>query len=95
MLDKLLHKHLDQMDELEARVQEEIDVILASIDRKQILDNPREALYTVVEAVKSILEEKYIPLAAKDGFDLIKKVVNKDVIIDDSTNPNQNKELMS
>lgn len=98
MLSKVIHSHLDNIDEIVARAQEDIDKILEAIDRKELINNPHAALQDAVDTIKKLLEEKYIPMAAKDGFDLLKllnkyDVEGKDIPIDPSKDPNKNEAL--
>lgn len=70
MLSSELHKHLDGMDELEQQMQDDIDMILINIDKKALINDPSGVMNIVVEDIKLLLEEKYIPLASKLGLSL-------------------------
>lgn len=70
MLSSSLHKHLDGMDDLEITMQKEIDLIISAIDKKALINDPTGTMGLVVEEIKKVMEEKYIPLAAKLGFSL-------------------------
>lgn len=98
MLSARLHKHLDGMEEIEARAQNDIDSIVSSIDKKLLLENPSEALMQVVDEVSRLMQEKYIPMAIEDGLDLKKDLdkydkQGKEILIDGSKDPHENKEL--
>lgn len=90
MLAKVLHTHLDKLEELEKQVQEDIDDVLSHIDRKALMKDPRETLIDVVEAIRELMIEKYMPLSSKEGFHLASIVKQKDLIVDPSKNPTVN-----
>lgn len=86
----VLHKHLDEMDTIEAEVKAKVDVIIAGIDRKKLFEDPNGALADVVEQIRSLMEEEFMPLASKNGFELAKKISSKDIMVDTSKDPTKN-----
>lgn len=100
MLSASLHKHLDAMDEIEIEMQAEIDLVMSSIDKKQLINDPTGVMNETAEMIKKILEEKYIPMAAKLGFslnDTLKSLEDKDknIIIDPSKDGTKNEEFFN
>lgn len=99
MLAKLLHNHIDGMDEIEARMQEDIDLIIENIDKKSLINDPKGTMDAIAEEIKTVLEEKYMPMAAQDGIDL-KKVLDrydeegKEILIDPSKDGTKNEDLV-
>lgn len=93
-LDKVLHKHIDQMDSIEEAIQRDIDGIIASIDIDELIEDPHGVLNATVDLVKNRLTEKYIPLASKNGFDLAERIQQKDIKVDLAKDPDKNKEII-
>ena len=97
-LDKELNAHLDKQDALEAEFREEIDLIIKAIDRNTLFKDPARALKEVATSIGDLMEQKYMHLSADNGFMLGKlllkyKKQGKDIIVDNSNNPTENKEL--
>ncbi len=98
-LDIELNKHLDNMEELEDKFKKEIDSIIQAIDRKKLVDNPREVLKEVSLAIGDLIEQKYMNLSAAEGLALGKiierfKKQGKDIIVDASKNPKENEGIV-
>ena len=95
MLDNTIHKHLDQMDALKEQIDKEVDDVLAKIDIDELIDDPEGYLLGVVEAVKEDIVDKFAEKAVKLGEQFGKAINSKDeIVIDESTNPRKNKELV-
>lgn len=95
MLDKTIHSHLDEMDILEEKFKAEIDQLIDGIDRDLMFANPQAAMIEVVEAIKKLMIERYMPLAGKQGFHLADKIEKKDVVIDGSKDPKENEGIVN
>jgi hypothetical protein len=94
MLDKIIHKHLDAMDEIERDIDEAIDEVFDSIDIKILISDPEQYLDEVVSTVKQMIEENYLERAVKLGDKLYEDVTKKEeIVVDDSTNPRKNEAL--
>ena len=95
MLDKTLHKHLDVMDGMEAKIDAEIDAIMSKIDIDEVINDPEGVMLAVVEAVKEDIVDQMAEDALVAGEDLAKAIEKKDeIIVDESNNPNKNAELV-
>ena len=96
MLDKIIHAHLDEMDKIEEDVQKDIDEIISQIDIDEIMNNPLAELTVVIEAVKAVLENEYIPKAITEGKKLSQDIAKspKDIVVPDTKNPNLNEDLV-
>ena len=98
MLDKSLHLHLDLMDEIEADIDKEIDVIYSALDIDEIIANPADEMLEASRAVSRILSDKFMKRAVDAGLDLA-RIVNehikkdKDFKISASKDPNLNEDL--
>lgn len=98
MLSKLIHGHIDTMEELEGKAHADIDKIIDSIDIDDLMDNP-DLLLDLVDKVKDRLVEEHIPAASKYGFELADKMQKmeekgKDIPIDPSKDPEKNKDIV-
>jgi len=96
MLDKVMIKHLDGMNEIETEIESALDRLFKDINIDAILDSPQEAMLAVTEIFKEMMVDKVIPLSVKEGQDLaeyIKRLRKGEKIeIPDSNDPNLNKE---
>lgn len=90
MLSTLLHKHLDEMDAIEAEVKAEVDKIIANMDPQKLIADPQWEMANVIEEIRALLVDKFMALASKNGFDLAKAVSNKDVLVDPAKDPTKN-----
>jgi len=92
MLDKLLHKHLDLMDEIEKSAQADIDEIINNMDIDQLIKNPEMELGIAAMAIKKLMIDKHIPKSIEEGFALSKKIkdLSRDIVVPDTNNPNLN-----
>lgn len=99
MLDKAIHAHLDSMDILEERFKEEIDTLIQGIDKKLLIDNPHDALFEVILAIRELMVNKYMPLAINNGKKLADKLEDykdngKEIVVDPSKNPTENERIV-
>lgn len=98
-LDKVLHKHIDSMEEIEEMLKEDIELIISSIDKIKLLDSPSQSMAEIADEIAVLMEDKYIPMAAKNGLDLT-GVINrlnkkdKEIVIDPSKNPKENADII-
>lgn len=74
---KVINNHLDRLDSLEERFDDDLDKIIKSIDLKSIINNPSEELKRVAEDIKELLEEKYYKDALTSGKKFAEKVEDK------------------
>jgi len=95
LLDDRIHKHIDQMDKIEERVNKEIDLILQSLDIDDLLESPEEVLLEAVDNFRKILTDELLEESVKVGIDFAKEVkkAKEDLVIADTDNPNLNKEV--
>lgn len=91
MLSIVLHKHLDEMDVIDEQVKSDIDKILSQIDKDLLIKDPKQALIDAVEEVKKLLVDKYQTEASKNGLSLAKEIKKRDVVVDPSKDPTENK----
>jgi hypothetical protein len=99
MLAKELHSHLDKMDEVESGLRDDIDKLIAQIDIDTVIKDPHAALAEVVEEIRSLIIDKYAPLAARNGFDLSRLLerfmgTDKDIVVDPSKDPAKNEGIL-
>ena len=91
MLDQIINKHLDAMDSVEEEIAKDIESIMKQIDIASIIQNPLAELTEIVEALKKLLEDGYIPYAIKEGISFSKAIEEDgDITIQDSENPELN-----
>jgi len=99
MLDKSLHLHLDLMDSIEADIDKEIEKIYNALDIDEIIADPEGEMLIAVQAVKDMIEEKFVKRAVEAGMDLAKIIQdhikeNKDFKISASKDPKLNEDLL-
>ena len=93
MLTKVLHTHLDGMDNINKDIQDTIDMIFSQIDIKEVMVNPEQSMHDVVEEVRNIIIDKYQEEAVKQGLTLVDYMKKRDIKVSNSDNPTENKEL--
>ena len=93
-LDKLIHNHIDKMDELEEDVKDDIDKIYEGLDIERILNDPEGEMLTTAEQIKKLIIDNYTPKAIENGFDVAEKIdkLRRDIVIQDTDDPKINKE---
>ena len=91
MLDQIINKHLDEMDKVEDAIATDIESIMKQIDVSSIMQNPLAELTEIVDLVKKLLEDEYIPKAIDEGASFSKAIEEDgDIVIQDSDNPELN-----
>jgi len=94
-LDKVIIKHLDEMDKIEEAIDKDIEKLYKMLDIDVLMQEPEEVLGVFVTRVQNILEDKYFPEAAKKGIEFAEKVkADGSIEVEKSNNPNLNKELI-
>lgn len=78
------------MDAIEEDAKKRVDQIIAGIDRKKLYEDPQGALQDVVEEIRTMMEEEFMPLGSKNGFELAKQISHKDLLVDPSKDPTKN-----
>lgn len=99
MLNRILHRHLDKTDVLNEQVDKDIDKLIQSIDIESVMITPQATIFEIVQELEELLIEKYGPQAVENGLKLalvIKRMQreNKDIIIQDTDDPNINQDLL-
>jgi hypothetical protein len=94
MLDPVINKHHDKIEEIQADLQIDIDSIIKSIDIDALIDDPQE----VMEAVSLIISDKvttdYLEPAVMAGIEFAKDIQKaKSIKVDDSKDPQKNEAL--
>lgn len=91
MLDPVVHKHLDVMESLEAKMDAEIDEIIKGIDIEVLMQDPRGTITAVTDYISEMLIEEYMPKAVKAGDDFAER--SKEIEVPDTSNPKLNNSL--
>jgi hypothetical protein len=95
MLDKTIHKHLDQMDAFQEEADAGIEKVMKNIDIDDLMDDPDAYLKNVIESVKSDVVDKMAERVVMAGRSFVNAVDKKDeIVVDDSQDPQKNKELV-
>lgn len=94
MLDKTIHKHLDNKDLLIDKVKKDLDGVSSSLDLNELIANPEETLHFFAMNVANELVSKYATYFVDEGRRFAQDVVEsrKPIVIDTSKDPNKNKE---
>jgi hypothetical protein len=96
MLDNILHKHLDAIDSIKEEAYKDVDAVFNTIDIKSLIKNTDKELNDVIVIIRKLLLDRYIPSAMEEGVKLSNDINNdEEIIIQDSTNPNLNKEAIN
>ena len=74
MLDKVLIKHLDEQDELETRIDEDIETLVLDLNLADLMNDVEDALMTVVENLQELLKSEYYTTAAEQGINLARAI---------------------
>jgi hypothetical protein len=94
-LDKVLIKHLDDQDELEARIEEDIETLVSGLNINELIDSPESSLMQIVDDLQEILKSEYYPLASQNGIELARAIEDDgDIQVPDSNNPNLNEGIL-
>lgn len=96
LLDEILHKHLDVLDEAKAEMEKDIDEFVASIDIDAIIDDPQGVMEYAAELLQQIFVEKYSQIAIQAGLKLAKDIQEADNIeVPKSKDANLNQEILT
>lgn len=95
LLDDRIHKHIDDMDKIEERVDREIQSVLQSLDIDELLESPEDVLMEAVEEFRKILVGEILDESVSLGVKFAKEVkkAKEDLVIADTENANLNKEI--
>lgn len=91
MLSNTLHAHVDEMDALEEKMQEDIDKAIAAIDIEALMANPQATMDETIKTIENFLVENYAAEALSIGKRLSVALQKKDIVIDPSKDPEKNK----
>lgn len=95
MLDKIIHKHLDEMDTISDEVHKAVDKLVDSIDIKELMNDPTLYLNDLVDELQEQLIRKYFERVIKEGVSFSKAVAKaKEIIVPDTTDGTLNAELV-
>uniref|UniRef100_A0A6H1ZEK9 Uncharacterized protein n=1 Tax=viral metagenome TaxID=1070528 RepID=A0A6H1ZEK9_9ZZZZ len=94
-MDKLINKHVDNIEILENQLDLIIENEISKIDIDAILDNPKAELQRVIDIIKRIFLDEYADKAIELGFDFGRKMDkkiedDKTILIDNSKDPKLN-----
>jgi len=96
LLDSIIHKHLDVLDEAKAEIEKDIDELIVSIDIDAIIDDPQGVMEYVAELLQQIFIEKYSQTAIQAGLKLAKDIQEADNIeVPKSKDPKLNQEILA
>lgn len=90
MIAPILHKHIDEMDAIDAKVKVQVDKFIANLDIKALMKDPYEELGALITEVDKFMQDEIQPLAHKQGLSLAKAIDNKEIKIDPSKDPTKN-----
>ena len=90
MLAQIIHKHLDGLDEIDAKAEAEIDTIIKTLNIDALIADPHNELGRVIEEIHNLIIEKYQPLAHLDGLKLAKVIEARSIKVDPSNDPTKN-----
>ncbi len=93
MLDSVIHKHVDALDEIETDMSKELDILFNQIDIELLVANTSGVLEQFTNDVKSLLIDRYAPRAVEEGvkFAQVVEKLKRDIVIEDTDNPHLNK----
>jgi hypothetical protein len=94
-VDKLINKHIDNIDGLEVQIDSIIEQEISLIDIDAAIQAPQETLAQVAENIKRIFLDEYADKAIELGFDFGRVVKqrmeqDKEIKVDDSQDPTLN-----
>ena len=73
-MERVIHKYFDKMEDLEERLSDEVESLIAKIDIKAIMTNPLEELTAIASIVKDKMEDEYQMEAFNAGKKLAKDI---------------------
>lgn len=96
-MDKIINSHIDKIEALQEEFMSDLDSIIKDIDIADIIDNAEFTMSIIKDDILELYREKYALRAAELGIDfaeMIQKKIDADktIKIDDSKNPNLNKD---
>ncbi len=99
MLDQIIHKHIDALEDIEERMFVNIDSLIDNINIDELIDSPTDTILGISSVVKDLIEDIYSAEAMKLGFELAdqinESIKENDLIeVTDSDDPNINKDLL-
>jgi hypothetical protein len=94
-VDKLINKHIDQIEDIENQLDLIIEQEILTIDIDEVIRDPQNALLIFAQNIKDIFLEKYghdvVELGIQFGKAIQKKQEqDKEIKIQDSNNPKLN-----
>lgn len=93
MLDKLIHKHLDAMEEIESEVEADVLKVYSAVNVDALLEDPEGEMLALAQGIAEMLEEKYFERIINQGIEFAKAVEEATKIsVPDTTNPTLNAE---
>lgn len=94
MLDKQIHKHLDEQEKLEIEIEDDIDALMSVVNIKKIIDNPEEVLLAIVKEVADNIENNFAERSIDNGIEFAKDVIKTkaDIKIEKTKDPKLNED---
>jgi len=94
-MDKVINKHIDEIEKLEEEFNADLNSIIKDIDINDVIENAEFTMSTVADDIKELFAEKYAIRAAELGIrfaEMIEKKIESDktIKVDDSKNPTLN-----
>jgi SepF-like predicted cell division protein (DUF552 family) len=94
-MDKLINKHIDQIEDIENNLDLIIEQEILTIDIDEVIRDPQNALLQVAQNIKDIFLEKYghdvVELGIQFGKAIQKKIEqDKTIKVDDTNDPKAN-----
>lgn len=94
MLDALVQKHLDELDNLNADIDEAIDKAIQDINIDSLMTDPTFYMSEFSAYVRDEIILPRVEAAVRIGERFSEKVKNKDVTVDPSKNPTKNNDKL-
>ena len=94
MLDKVIHKHLDEQDKLEINIEDDIDGLLKAVSISKLIADPEAVLLAIVKEVGDNIRENYAQQAVENGIQFAKDVMTtkRDIKIQRTKDPKINQD---
>jgi hypothetical protein len=93
MLEKFINNHLDTLETIEESAEKMIDKAIGTINIDALIVNPEVELAAVTQIIYDWILDKYTEQAVEEGLSFAKEIEKHKIIkIDDSNDPNLNKE---
>jgi hypothetical protein len=91
MLDKVINKHLDEMDALHEKIAAEVDAFIKELSIDSFISDPEGAVLAAVIAIREEIADKYIQQAVGLGDKFAKAIrADGEIVVEDSNNPKRN-----